>query len=310
MVVTPTCALEEITPDDAKRMLHINHKNRRLSPAQVTRLAGVIIRGEWMEDSTDGIGLDADGGVINGQHRLQAVIEADTAIRALVVRNVRPEVIKVIDQGVGRNLAQILAMDGQYSYPAILAASVNWLYKIIHGLERTVPTALKATTPQLLDLLLAHRNIEVSLDPAIEVWKSMRLDRGMLTAYHYTCASVDSPLADDFYDQLATGAELTPASPVHVLRERIAANNAAPEAKKVSTVEVTAWLVKAWEATRQGTAITSRQLRWIRSGSRAERFPQVNGVPWLSVEGEQEYLSVGSDVEEGDESLDELEEME
>jgi hypothetical protein len=296
-MASPSCTLEEITPDDAKRMLHINHKNRRLSPAQVTRLAGVITRGEWMEDSTDGIGLDVDGGVINGQHRLQAIIEADTPVRALVVRNVRPEVIKVIDQGVNRNLAQILAMDGGYAYPPILAASVNWLYRIIRGLERTVPTALKPTTPQLLDLLIAHRNIEVSLDMAQDVYRSMRTDRGMLTAYHYTCASADSAMADDFYDQLATGAELTPGSPVHVLRERIATNNAAQDSKKANTVEVAAWLVKAWEAARQGTSITSRQLRWVRSGSRAERFPQVSGVPWLDPDNEEEYLSVGDDAE-------------
>jgi hypothetical protein len=119
---------------------------------------------------------------------------------ASVVRNVRPEVIKVIDQGVNRNLAQILAMDGGYAYPPILAASVNWLYRIMRGLERTVPTALKPTTPQLLDLLMAHRNIEVSLDMAQDVYRSMRTDCGMLTAYHYTCASADSAMADDFYD--------------------------------------------------------------------------------------------------------------
>src|SRR6516225_3546597 len=118
------CAYELVTPEKARAWLDLNHRNRTLSAGSVARLAAAMRRGEWMPDSTDAIGIDLDGGVINGQHRLQAVIESGIEIEMLVVTGVRPEVIKVIDQGRGRTFNQWLAMDGRYTNPSILGGAV------------------------------------------------------------------------------------------------------------------------------------------------------------------------------------------
>lgn len=274
------CAIETITPDQAKQWLGINHRNRRLSNATVTRLAGTILRGEWMEDCTDAIGLDTDEGVVNGQHRLNAIIEADRPVRALVLRNVNPDVIKIIDQGMHRTFAQLLEMNG-YDYPTIVAGAVDWIYRMTHDFERSIPTAAKATVPQLLDVLNEHPNVVNSLDPAFAAWQKTRVDRPMLTAYHYAFASVDPDAADEFFDQLATGIGVGADTPVYTLRERYLAEQAKADGKKEQKYVLAAWLVKAWEATRRGETMTQRQLRWVKSGPRAEAFPKVTGVAWL-----------------------------
>jgi len=278
-----SCAIEEITPALAKQWLGINHRNRRLSNPTVTRLAGVILRDEWMEDCTDAIGLDTDEGVVNGQHRLNAIIEADRTVRALVLRNVNPEVIKIIDQGMHRTFAQLLEMNG-YSYPTIVAGAVEWIYKMTHDFERSTPTAAKATVPQLLDVLNEHPNIVNSLDPAFTVWQKTRVDRPMLTAYHYAFASVDADQADEFYELLATGIGVGGDTPVYTLRERYLAEQAKADGKKAQKFELAAWLVKAWEATRREETMSQRQLRWVKSGPRAEQFPKVQGVGWLGTD--------------------------
>jgi hypothetical protein len=233
-----------------------------------------------MADCTDAIGLDTDEGVINGQHRLNAVIEADMPIRALVVRNVNPDVIKIIDQGMHRTFAQLLEMNG-YDYPTIVAGAVDWLYKMINDFERSTPTAQKATVPQLLDVFNEHPNVINSIEPAFQAWQKTRVDRPMLTAYHYAFASVDPDGADDFFEQLATGIGVGADTPVYTLRERYLAEQAKADGKKASKYELAAWLVKAWEATRRADTMTARQLRWTKSGPRAEAFPKVTGVPWL-----------------------------
>jgi hypothetical protein len=279
-VSNAACAIEEITPEIAKQWLGVNHRNRRLSNPTVTRIAGVILRGEWMEDCTDAIGLDTDEGVVNGQHRLNAIIEADRAVRALVLRNVNPDVIKIIDQGMHRTFAQLLEMNG-YSYPTIVAGSIDWIYKMTHDYERTTPTAAKATVPQLLDVFNEHPNIVNSLDPAYSVWQKTRVDRPMLTAYHYAFATVDADAADEFYEQLSTGIGVGGDTPVYTLRERYLAEQAKADGKKAQKYELAAWLVKAWEATRRGDTMTQRQLRWVKSGPRAEAFPKVSNVSWL-----------------------------
>jgi hypothetical protein len=293
----PTCAIEEITPETAKQWLGANHKNRRLSDPVVTRLAGIIRRGEWMSDSTDGIGLDADGGVINGQHRLTAVIEADETIHALVVRNVRPEVIKVIDQGRGRTFTQYLQMMENIHQPNVTAPAVEWLYRMNHGLEMAMPTALKPTVPQLLETFTEHRKITQSVDQAHEAYRRVASPtKPILTAYHYAMASVDSELADEFFAGLATGVDLAERSPVHALREKYLKEAAKDQTRKARTYVLAAWLVKAWEATRQGLELTEKQLYWTTSGRKGESFPKVTDLPW-SVSDDAIEADDGDDLE-------------
>jgi hypothetical protein len=298
----PSCAIEEITPETADKWLALNHANRRLSDPVVSRLVGIIQRGEWMPDCTDGIGLDLDGGVINGQHRLTAISHSGQSVRALVIRNVRPEVIKVIDQGRGRTFVQLLQMRGDVAAPTVVAPALDWLYRMNAGFEQSMPTAFKPTIPQLLDLLAEHRNIVQSVPAAQEAFRTAQLPpKGQLCAYHYAMASVDSELADDFFNALATGVDLGERAPVRVLRERLIRENARDKSRQVRSFVVDAWLVKAWEFTRQGMEITDRQLEWKTTGRGREPFPRVTDLPWDTTD---------SAIEDDDDSDDCVEDSE
>jgi hypothetical protein len=293
------CAIEEITPEEAKRMLATgNRKNRRLSEPSVRRLEAVIARGEWMPDSTDAIGLAADGSVVNGQHRLEAISRSNVSVRALVVRNVSPDVIKIIDQGMSRNLAQTLQIDGGYTEPGTTATAADWLYNMIGRFEKSRPTEYKPTVPQLLELLAEHPHLTDSLDPAGMVHsRDKHLTKGVLCAYHYAMASADPDMADEFFSQLATGLDVVEYSPVYVLREKYNQDSQRPAEKQMKKWEAAAYLVMAWEASRRGAALSSKQLKVIRSGPRATAVPTVSGVPWLEREGDQLPLG-GTDDEE------------
>jgi hypothetical protein len=273
----PTCAIELVTPEMAKDWLGKNHQNRKLADAVVRRLAGALARGEWMI-STDAIGLDSDDGVVNGQHRLQMVIEADSPVEMLVLRNVDPDVIKVIDQGVGRNFVQLLQMDGRYTNAPVIDGAVKWLYRTINGFEKTEPTAYKPTTIQLLELFEQHPNVVGSVDPALEVSK-VGVNRGIAAGIHYQCASVDPDAAGEFFDRLASGLDVEDGDPVYALREKVLAN--AKRENKEPTVVVGAWVIKAWEATRRGETLLLRNLKWVHTGSKAEPYPKISDVPWM-----------------------------
>lgn len=274
----PTCQIEEITPELARKWLAKNHANRRLMNSNVERLKAIIARGEWMPDSTDGIGLDTDDGVVNGQHRLTAIAEGEMMVRALVVRNVRPEVIKVIDQGLPRNLAQILQMDGRYDYPVDLAGAITWLWRISEGLEKSLPVAMKPSVPQLLEFFGEHPHLKDSMPAAVDAARPFKgVQRSWLCAFHYLMATVDSDAADDFFAALESGTSLRPGSPVLILREKIIANQTATK-QEPGTV-VAAWLVKAWEAERQGSTFANKAaLKWKPTGARAEEFPRISGL--------------------------------
>jgi len=282
------CAIEQITPAIAREMLDLNHRNRSLSQPTVVRIAELIKRGEWMEDSTDAIGLDTDGGVVNGQHRLQAVVLADQPIRALVLRDVDPSVIKVIDQGRGRNLQQFLAMDGRYDNPTALAQALDWVYRIRYGFERILPQEDKPTVPQLLDLLDQHPNVQHSIPIAVSVWQPLKLHKGMVAAYHYAFATLAPEIADEFFDQLANGEFLERGDPVHTLRERLVENTSKPKERQAKNFELAAWIVKAWTAKQEGSQILPKQLSFRKSGPRAESVPRPAQIDWIVyAEGDQ-----------------------
>lgn len=276
----PTCSIELVTPEMAKKWLGLNHRNRKLSDPVVRRLAGALSRNEWMI-STDAIGLDSDDGVVNGQHRLTMIIEEDRAVEMLVVRNVDPNIIRVIDQGMSRSFSQLLQMDGRYSYPGVIAGATEWLFRVINDFERTIPTACKPSTTQLLDLFDVHPNIVNSVEPGLEVAK-IGVKQPLAVANHYLFASVDPEAADDFFDRLASGLDVADGDPVYALREKVLANAARDPKSKEQPYVVGAWMVRAWEATRRSETVLTRQLKWVKSGNRAESYPKVTDVPWMT----------------------------
>lgn len=278
--MNPSCSFEYITSEMAKQWLDVNHRNRQLSEPQVRRLADAIRRGEWMPSATDAIGLDTNGGVINGQHRLSAIIHADTPITCLVVRNVDPDVIKVIDQGIGRSLAQLLAMDGKFQSPTSVAGAVTALYRILNNFEIRQPTDQKPTVPQLLDLLAAHPGIEHSVPWGTDAARNFAVPKPEVVAYHYLMASVDHEKANEFFRAIADGIELMDGDPVCALRERWLKEVGRAKDAQPKQIQL-AWLVKAWEFSQTGDEVDARKLSWRGTGVRPQPYPKVTNVPFL-----------------------------
>lgn len=73
-----------ITPAMADMMLEKNIGNRKLSPSLVREYASYIRQGLWQENG-QAIQITTDGFVVDGQHRLSAVVLADKPISVLVV---------------------------------------------------------------------------------------------------------------------------------------------------------------------------------------------------------------------------------
>jgi hypothetical protein len=121
--------VQTVTPGKAAAMLAANTSNRPLSKAVVRSFTDAIRRGEWMV-THQGIAFDADGVLIDGQHRLAAVVEADQPVDMLVITGVDAATFDVLDTGKRRNAADVLAIEGEKS-TSMLAAMVRtvWLYE-------------------------------------------------------------------------------------------------------------------------------------------------------------------------------------
>lgn len=97
----PTCEYVTVTPDQAESWLSKSAKNRKMSARRVGLYAAAMKRGDWML-TNQGIAIDEFGMLIDGQHRLRAIVEADTPVQLLVIRATPNKSQLVIDQGFKR----------------------------------------------------------------------------------------------------------------------------------------------------------------------------------------------------------------
>lgn len=101
---------ETITPEVAALLLKNNSKNRALRKAWVKELAGRMKRGEW-RFTHQGIAIDSEGVILDGQHRLHACVLSGVPIRVLVMRGAPRESFDAIDLHKVRNFTDILGGD-------------------------------------------------------------------------------------------------------------------------------------------------------------------------------------------------------
>jgi len=98
----------EVTPDLAQDWLTThNTSNRPLNKLAVERYASDMAAGRWALNGTT-IVFDVSGTLVDGQHRLAAVVSAQVTIDALVVRGVPQGSFATIDVGKLRTVSDSL----------------------------------------------------------------------------------------------------------------------------------------------------------------------------------------------------------
>lgn len=129
-----TTTLETIDPAAAKAMLDSSPGNRSISQSRVDAFVIAMCDGEWKGWAAP-IQINTQGQLINGHHRLHAVILANRAVQQCVARNVPDDTIEAIDLGRSRTLSDVLSMPTKHYVPngTAVAALVNGLHLLLEG---------------------------------------------------------------------------------------------------------------------------------------------------------------------------------
>lgn len=98
-----------VTPAKARKWLDNNAGNRPIVAARVARYAALMKAGKW-EMNGETIILGPKEELIDGQHRLSALIEANVSVVLLVARGVPVTARPTIDIGKSRSLPHIITM--------------------------------------------------------------------------------------------------------------------------------------------------------------------------------------------------------
>lgn len=197
-----TMNYERITPEKAKAFLETTDTNRRLSEVTVIAYANDMLAGNWQENVSSPIALDADGILRDGQHRMAAIVRCGIPVKMWVCRNVDSE--GLYDVGRPRSVTdqmRISCNDLEKVYMSTSAQSVIRFFVLKSNHQRRI------TFPEIRNFI--HANHEI-FTPFFEGISQQTYSKtgvavvkiGMFTAY---CAGVDMKSLQHFYSVLGTG---------------------------------------------------------------------------------------------------------
>lgn len=257
-----------LTPALAGQYLAANTKNRHVRPTVVDRYARDMAAGQW-EFNGETIKIADDGTVIDGQHRLLAVVQSGVTILVVIVTGLPLETQDTIDRGAPRNLADALRLRGETQTLALAAG-------LAAGIVLRSPTVSVTqgyqwpSTRECLAFLDAHPEIRESVHVADIVRKNISFPAGSAVALHQLFSEIDPEDADGFFEGLSTGQNLEADSPVLRLREILIREIGAP--RRMTRVRLWALTIKAWNAYRRGQTV--QLLVWRTGGAKPEAFPR------------------------------------
>ena len=252
-----------IDPSYAAKLLELNTNNRPISKLHVSVLAREMKSGRWKSNG-DTIRV-GNSRLLDGQHRLMAIIESGCSITTLLVSDLTDDVFDTIDNGKRRSAADSLAIRGEVC-TTDLAAALAVVGRYTSGRANTTH---RFTTTEIAELLEKHPSVR---DSVSKTFAHQRLiARSLLAGCHYLFAQKDQEAADQFVIDLITGQNLKKDDPVYVLREKLVSNMLAKA--KLPRPYIMAVTIKAWNARRKKCAI--RLLKFSSTAESPELFPEV-----------------------------------
>ena len=113
MPTSSTAHFVEMTPDLAASILeHNNNDNRNISAANVNHIA-MQIADNCFKENPQPIVFSICGRLLNGQHRLMAIVKAGISTKIAIVLDCDPAVYEVMDIGNKRSLADVSGIHQQ-----------------------------------------------------------------------------------------------------------------------------------------------------------------------------------------------------
>ena len=264
----PTPRVVQMTPQLAEKILENNRLNRPLRSGRVERYAKDMKEGRW-EQNGETIKMTDGGDLLDGQHRLFAVIEAEVSVPMLIIEGLDAKVMPTIDTGASRSYGDVLSIRGNKN-TLVTASILRWLYWYFANPRPTNPMSASISHGQLDEFAEFHKDVPERASE-IASSKAKRFAPASILGFAYTLAyRVDAGKAGAWLSLLDTGAGLEERHPVYLLRERLVANRMAKA--KLQPVDVAALMIKSWNNFYTGAR--PKVLRW----SVEEQFPDVTGL--------------------------------
>ena len=164
-------SLQWIGPQEAQDLLQANNCNRSVRKNAVEQYAAEMEHGQW-HLGCDAIGFDETGTLINGQHRLYAIIKSEKTFPFVVARGLPKKSRDSLDVGKKRQLHERITIAG---YP-ISAKEASICNQLITPWE--FETRIAANSKEMREKIV---RIHQRFRPSIELVMKHKLSKNYIT---------------------------------------------------------------------------------------------------------------------------------
>ena len=258
-----------VTPSVAKELLERNVKNRTIDERRVSNYAKEMQEGKWKEDTAEFIKISKSNVILDGQHRLLAVIKSNRNTYLHIAEGLSDEVFDVLDTGKVRNAVDCFKIEGiknETTLPSIIKK-----YKLLKNSKVKIDFGgNEYTNSKMIEDYKERQAFWQSVAKKTKVWYN---DMGKVLspatiggcyAVFHDCSSKS---ADDFMNELCSGANISNRT-ITALRKRLITAKTNRQNKMPEDLKH-ALIIKTWNVYRSGKEF--KHLKW---DAEIEDFPK------------------------------------
>jgi hypothetical protein len=238
-----------VTPSVAESWLsERNDNNRRLRQKVVLGYRRDMSAGKW-QPHHQGIAFSEDGKLLDGQHRLQAIVDSGVSVPLRVTTGVPQTAFITIDTGLKRLGADVLEVPNVSTVIGILNVE-----HYINTKERS------ATNLQLIDLLETNPDVEAAADTVVDTRQDSKgwLSGSALGWVYLRAFRVDPEVAKTYVDTVVRGLGLIDGGPAYTLRNRMRRMN--KDQGQFTKQGSLYYLTRTWSAIYNKTTLSRLQI--------------------------------------------------
>jgi hypothetical protein len=257
----------EIDPKRAEEMLKKLAVNRKLVPHHVSFLATEMREGRWKING-DTIRFSTKR-LLDGQHRLHAVIQSDTTIWALVVEELEDAAFDTIDAGARiRTAGDMVSAQGKYSQPHMVAAVARFIWFYEHGMG--LDTSLRISNHEIMQIV--NHNSVISLLAEYAAAKHVMRNSSIVAGLVLISRVAGEEMTMFFAEKLMLGTELKSDSPIRFFRDKwMTSSHRSSRGERAAWIAILIKTYNAW--------LTDKKASQIERWHYTDKFPEVMKAP-------------------------------
>jgi len=245
---------ELVTPELAESYMKMNTFNRPLNVRRIAAIVNAMDRGEWV-DNGDAIRFSKTGALLDGQHRLAAIIKTGVAQNYVVISDLDDDVFTTIDTGKPRNTSDVFAISGIRNYTTAAAITRAFLSWQKMGNPFDMPPERR---PSNDEVLTAYQN-DARFEKATSFIVGHKWLRNYMSASICGFVYLSALHADEESEMTSFLTEMNEPSPTpksnvpRLLREKLIENRAS--VRRLNAETVLALVIRSYKSYREGKTL-------------------------------------------------------